>query len=84
MDYTLILGLTAGALTTVCYLPQVIKTWRLKETKDLSLGTYVLLSVGIVLWLIYGITTKDIPVIIANLLSLILSLILLFFKLKYG
>ncbi|HZX45461.1 MAG TPA: SemiSWEET transporter [Candidatus Nanoarchaeia archaeon] len=83
MNSIMALGLMAGALTTFSFLPQVIKTLRLKETKDLSLWMYVLFCTGIFTWLIYGIIIKDIPVMIANAVSLILASIILFAKLRY-
>jgi len=83
MEPITILGLIAGALTTFSFLPQVIKTWKLKETKDISLGMYALISIGVFLWLAYGLFKKDLPIILANGIGLILVLIILFFKLKY-
>jgi MtN3 and saliva related transmembrane protein len=50
------LGLAAGALTTISFLPQVIKTWKSKSAKDLSFGMFGIFSLGVLLWLIYGIT----------------------------
>ncbi len=84
MEPILILGLTAGALTTFALLPQVIKTLKLKETKDISLLMYIILCTGIALWLIYGLFIEDIPVIAANTISLALSLTILFSKIRYG
>jgi MtN3 and saliva related transmembrane protein len=84
MNAITILGLTAGILTTISFLPQVIKTLKLKETKDLALWTYIILFFGILSWLIYGLIIKDLPLIIANSLTLILVLVILFSKLKYG
>jgi len=83
MEPITILGLAAGALTTFSFLPQVIKTWKLKETKDISLGMYMLLSIGVFLWLAYGLFKKDLPIILANGIGLILVFVILFFKLKY-
>jgi MtN3 and saliva related transmembrane protein len=83
MNITQLLGLTAGALTTVAFLPQVIKTWKSRSAKDLSLGMFSLFCLGVVLWLIYGIMVQDIPVIAANLLTLMLASTLLFFKLRF-
>jgi len=83
MEIVTILGLTAAALTTWSFLPQVIKSIKTKKTEDISLAMYSLLSVGILLWLIYGLLIKDFPIIIANLVSFILNLIIVFLKLKY-
>ncbi|NPV50346.1 MAG: SemiSWEET transporter [Candidatus Methanofastidiosum sp.] len=83
MDYTSIIGLTAAFLTTVSSLPQVIKTIKLKETRDISFWMWTFLSLGIFLWLIYGIFRNDLPIILANGISLFLVLIVLGLKIKY-
>ena len=63
--------------------PQVVRSWRLKETKDLSLSMLVLYAAGVSLWLVYGIWVNSLPVIAANGVSLVLILVLLGIKLKY-
>lgn len=78
-----LLGLVAGSLTTAAFLPQVIKTWKSRSAKDLSLGMFSLFCLGVAMWLVYGLVVRDIPVIAANLLTLLLASTLLFFKLKY-
>lgn len=78
-----VLGLTAATLTTIAALPQIIKTIKLKETKDISLLMYTFLCSGMTLWLIYGIFIQNIPIILANSIALVLNLIVLIFKLKY-
>ncbi|MBT1700444.1 SemiSWEET transporter [Fulvivirgaceae bacterium PWU4] len=83
MDATEILGLAAGALTTFSLLPQVIKIYKSSSAKDLSLKTFLLLWSGALLWTIYGTIEKDIPVMVANVLTLILASTLLFFKFRY-
>ncbi|HNR43730.1 MAG TPA: SemiSWEET transporter [Methanofastidiosum sp.] len=83
MDIITIIGLSAAFLTTVSSLPQVIKTIRLKETRDISFWMWTLLSAGIFLWLIYGLYKKDLPIILANGISLFLVLIVLGLKIKY-
>jgi len=84
MDGVTILGLAAGTLTTIAFLPQVIRTWRLKSARDLSLGMVLIFSAGVLLWLVYGLLTQDLPVILANLVTLVLNLTILIFKLKFG
>jgi MtN3 and saliva related transmembrane protein len=79
-----LIGFLAGFLTTIAAIPQLVKTIRTKETKDISLLMYICLCTGILLWFIYGILIKDYPVILANGASLLFNLIVLFFKLKYG
>ena len=83
MDYVNLIGSIAGTLTTISFMPQVIKTYKSKSAKDLSLGMFSLFCVGIVLWLVYGLLNHDLPVIISNVVTLILSSTLLYFKIKY-
>ena len=83
MNIVQYLGLAAGALTTTAFLPQVIKTWKTRSAKDLSLGMFSLFCLGVLLWLIYGLIVRDIPVIAANVLTLMLASTLLFFKLRF-
>ena len=79
-----VLGLAAGSLTTIAFLPQLIQTWKSKSAKDISLGMFLLFTGGIILWLIYGIFMKDMPIILANSLTLVFASMILFFKIKYG
>lgn len=83
MDFIQVLGLTAGSCTTIAFLPQVIKTWKTRSAKDLSLGMFSFFCFGVLLWLIYGIFQGDVPVIGANLVTLMLASTLLFFKLRF-
>lgn len=84
MSFITILGLLAGTLTTISFVPQVIKTWKTKSAEDLSLGMYIIFCLGVLLWLIYGIVISDLPVIVANVVTLILALTLLYFKIFYS
>lgn len=77
------LGILAGTLTTVAFLPQVIKTWKSRSAKDLSLGMFFLFWLGVALWLGYGVMKQDVPVIAANLVTFMLASTLLFFKLRF-
>ena len=83
MNAIQVLGLLAGSLTTAAFLPQVFKTWKSRSAKDLSLGMFTLFCLGVALWLIYGLAVRDIPVIAANLLTLLLASSLLYFKLRF-
>jgi MtN3 and saliva related transmembrane protein len=78
-----ILGLVAGTITSITFLPQVIHIWKTKSAKDLSLVMLLLLILGVTLWLTYGIIIKDAAIIYTNSMVLAMSFILLFFKLKY-
>lgn len=83
LDSLTILGLIAGTLTTIAYVPQLIKTWRSKSAGDLSWGMLITLCTGIILWLVYGFYAQDIPVIAANIVTLVLSSIILVLKIRY-
>ena len=76
-------GCIAAFLATFAFFPQVIKVWKTKSTKDISLLMFALFTLGVFLWLIYGIILNDIPIIFANLITLILSLFILINKIKY-
>lgn len=84
MEMTTLLGFAAGTLTTVSFLPQVIKAWKTRHTGDISGYMFILLLVGICLWLFYGIVMADMPIIAANGVSFIFVAIILYFKVKYG
>lgn len=77
------IGSIAGILTTGAFVPQVIKVIKTKDTKALSLSMYLLQVVGIILWLIHGIVIKDIALMMANGVTLCLSLIILSYKIIY-
>jgi len=83
MDYKTFIGLFAGVLTTLSLLPQVIKVYKTKLTRDISLVWTAMLSVGILFWLVYGILLKDIALIFANTTGFIFSGAVLVGKLKY-
>ncbi len=83
MELITLLGLVAATCTTISFLPQAIKTIRTKHTKDLSLGMYTVFTTGIFLWFLYGIWIKDLPLILANGLTLIFTATILFLIIKY-
>jgi MtN3 and saliva related transmembrane protein len=83
MDFVFLLGLLAGLLTTTAFIPQVLRTWRTRSASDLSTGMFVVFCSGVTLWLIYGMLTRDLPVIIANAVTLMLALTILIMKFKY-
>jgi MtN3 and saliva related transmembrane protein len=83
MEATTTLGLVAGTLTTVAFFPQVIKTWRSRSAKDISLGMFSLFSVGVFLWMLYGIHIGAMPVIVSNAVTLVLAVTILLFKLRF-
>ena len=81
MDYVEIIGIGAAVLTTAANVPQAIKIIRTKSTKSISAATYALLLSGFLLWLYYGIEKEDLPIILANAISAVLAIIILFMKL---
>lgn len=78
-----IIGYLAALLTTFSLIPQIIRVHRLKESRDISLWTISALSAGIFLWLIHGIVINDLPVILANSVSLGLSVFMLCLVMKH-
>ena len=81
---TSIIGFIAAILTTVSFVPQVVKVWRTRSAKDVSLGMYLLFTLGIAIWLVYGVLIESWPVILANVVTLILAGSVLAMKLKFG
>jgi MtN3 and saliva related transmembrane protein len=77
------IGFIAATMTTISFLPQVIKTWKMKDTRDISLLMFIILATGIFLWIIYGFIIQDLPVILANSITFVFVIMILFFKLKY-
>lgn len=82
MDTTFWIGNIAAILTSISFLPQAIQIIKTKDTKSISLPMYILFVVGIVLWLVYGFLRDDIPLILANVVTLILAGLILWFKVK--
>ena len=78
------IGFIAAILTTVSFVPQVLKVWRTRSAKDISLGMYSLFTLGIAAWLVYGILIDSWPVILANLATLMLAGSVLVMKLKFA
>jgi MtN3 and saliva related transmembrane protein len=83
MNTTTLLGFFAGFLTTVSFLPQVMKTWQSRSASDLSLGMLSIFSAGVMCWLIYGFLLQESPMIFWNSVTLILVLVILILKLKF-
>ena len=83
MDFVTILGLVAATFTTLSFLPQMMKTWQTKSAKDVSFVMLICFNIGIFLWLIYGISLNALPIILANGVTLVFTLIILWLKIKY-
>jgi MtN3 and saliva related transmembrane protein len=79
-----VLGFVAGVLTTAAFIPQVLKIWKTRSARDVSLAMYVVFTSGVVLWLVYGLALGSLPIIVANVLTLVLALAVLVMKLRYG
>jgi MtN3 and saliva related transmembrane protein len=78
------IGAIAATLTTVSWLPQAVKTIRTKQTRDISLWAQVILFIGIILWLIYGLAITSWPLIGANTVTVVLIGAILAMKIKHG
>ncbi|MBN2279303.1 MAG: SemiSWEET transporter [Candidatus Marinimicrobia bacterium] len=78
-----IIGYIAAILTTSAFIPQALKTIKTRQTKDLSLTMYIAFSSGLFLWFLYGIFLKDLPIILANGITLIFCLIILVLKIRH-
>jgi MtN3 and saliva related transmembrane protein len=78
------IGLVAGFLTTVAFVPQALKVWRQKSARDLSLPTFATFTAGVALWLVYGIVRNEAPIIVWNAVTLALASTILVLKLRFG
>lgn len=83
MEFTTIIGYLAATLTTISFVPQVIKVLQTRSTKDVSLGMYSLFTLGVALWLVYGIMISAWPVILANAVTFLLAGAVLVMKVMY-
>ena len=79
-----LVGYVAAMLTTAAFVPQVVRVWQSKSTTDLSMQTLISFIAGVSMWLIYGLLVTSAPIIVANAVTLVLNLIILRFKFKYG
>ena len=79
-----LLGFVAAFCTTAAFVPQLVRVLRLRSARDVSLPTFVLFSVGVFLWLLYGFYIGSKPVIASNGVTLVLSVSILILKLRYG
>ncbi|CUT14126.1 hypothetical protein BF49_5206 [Bradyrhizobium sp.] len=79
-----LIGFAAATCTTVAYAPQAIKVWKTRSTGDISLGMFLVMVLGLALWLVYGLLSGDAPLIAANVITMVLAGGILFMKLKFG
>ena len=75
-------GFVAGSLTTAAFLPQVIKTFKSRSTRDISLAMWLLMNVGVAIWIVYGVLTDSLPLVLTNGVTLILAGTVLGLKLR--
>lgn len=76
------IGFAAAACTTIAFIPQAVKVYKFKSTKDISLGMFVLMTAGVFCWLVYGILLNSLPIILANTITFLLALYILLMKIK--
>ena len=79
-----LLGFAAATCTTVAYAPQFIKVWKTRSARDISLGMFLVMLLGLALWLVYGLLSGDAPLVAANAITMLLAGGILVMKLRYG
>ena len=77
-------GYLAAAMTTLAFIPQAVQTIRTRDTRSISLGMYVVFTIGIAFWLVYGIALGSMPMILSNIVTFLLSATILGLKVKHG
>jgi MtN3 and saliva related transmembrane protein len=82
IDKNELIGLIAAVCTTFAFLPQVIKVWKTKQTKDLSLRMYTIMFIGICLWFVYGLRINSLSIVLANIVTGILVFTILVYIFK--
>jgi MtN3 and saliva related transmembrane protein len=83
MNITDVVGLFAGICVTISVIPQILKVWKTKKVRQISLLTFSVLTFGIAIWVVYGILKNDLPIIITNSISLLLNLLMVYFIIYY-
>ncbi len=84
MQISDLIGYLAAALTTCSFVPQALHTFRTRDVSGISLGMYSVFTVGIALWLLYGLALSAWPIVVANAITLLLAGTILGMKLVYG
>jgi MtN3 and saliva related transmembrane protein len=79
-----LVGMAAGTLSTVAFVPQVWRVWKTRSARDLSLSMYLIFTAGVALWFVYGLLLGAMPIILCNGLTLLLAGTVLAMKLKFG
>lgn len=83
-NFSNIIGTIAGLITTFALLPQVLKIYKTKSAKDISLTMFIFLAIGVFLWFVYGILINETPIILANLVSFVLISSIILMKIRFG
>jgi MtN3 and saliva related transmembrane protein len=78
-----LIGFLAAACTTISFVPQLVRVWQLRSAREISFIMFSVFSCGVFLWLLYGILVRSVPIILANAISLALSLGILALKLRF-
>jgi MtN3 and saliva related transmembrane protein len=78
-----LIGSVAACCTTISFVPQLIRVWKRKSARDISLIMFSVFSAGVFLWMVYGLLIHSVPVLLANAVTLALSLAILVLKLRY-
>lgn len=84
MDWTQIIGITAGIFTSVSLVPQVVKTIKEKHAEDVSLVMLLVLGIGLALWIVYGIKRNDLPIMATNSFSLLVNITMVILRVRYN
>ena len=84
INYIDVFGFLAALLTTIAFLPQLYKTWQTKSADDVSIVMLILFITGLICWIIYGLKINSIPILVANLITLIFNLSILILKVTYS
>ena len=84
INYIDVFGFLAALLTTIAFLPQLYKTWQTKSADDVSIVMLILFITGLICWIIYGLKINSIPILAANLITLIFNLSILILKVTYS
>ncbi len=83
MELVTAIGFTAGALTTVAFLPQLQRTWRTRSADDVSLAMLLTFTTGVLLWFVYGLLVQSWPIVVTNVVTFLLTAAILVLKLRF-
>jgi MtN3 and saliva related transmembrane protein len=82
-DITEVIGMTAAVCTTAAFIPQALMVYRTKDTRSISLNMFLVLTVGLALWIVYGIYSNKLPIILANVFTIVLAFYILMMKIRH-